>query len=109
MVKALGLMYCRLFPLKQDCPFTINGRTLRFVKAPLPTTPHGSPPMLWLDFGHVGCCVTGSGTRAVRQTLSRAPVMVRALPVAMLTTVLVSHPPANAFRNPFRPSRPGRL
>src|SRR5258706_8746365 len=108
MVKASLLMYRRLSPLKQDFPFTINGRTLRFVKAPLPTAPHGSEPMLWV--GHVGCCVTGSGTRAVRQVLPcRPPVIVRALPVAMLTTVLVSHPPANAFRNPFRPSRPGRL
>src|SRR5882724_3614495 len=104
MVKALGLMYCRLFPLKQDCPFTINGRTLRFVKAPLPTAPHGSERMVCVQVG--GFVVLSK----VRQVLPcRPPVIVRALPVAMLTTVLVSHPPANAFRNPFRPSRPGRL
>jgi len=100
MVKASLLMYRRLSPLKQDFPGTINGRTLRFVKAPLPTAPTDPSQ----------CCGRacwllryGSGTRAVRQVLPcRPPVIVRALPVAMLTTVLVSHPPANAFRNPFR-------
>src|SRR4029077_5441324 len=101
MVKALGLIYRRLFPLKQDCPGTIDGRTLRFVKAPLPTTPHGSAP-------RGGLKGTPPGKRTQLVPFS-PPVMVRALPVARLTTVLVSHPPAAAFRKPFRPSRPGRL
>src|ERR1700680_3235955 len=103
MVKAFWLIHRSLFPLKQDCPGTIDGRTLRFVKAPLPTTPHGSAPM---------DDPAGQGTPPARETQVvpfSPPVMVRALPVAMLTTVLVSHPPAAAFRKPFRPSRPGRL
>src|SRR6267378_5653529 len=101
MVKASLLIHRRLFPLKQDCPGTIAGRTLRFVKAALPSTPHGSAPM-----------VPVQGTPPARETQlvpCSAPPMVRALPVARLTTVLVSHPPAAAFRKPFRPSRPGRL
>src|ERR1700674_4121375 len=101
MVKAFWLIHRSLFPLKQDCPATIAGRTLRFVKAPLPTTPHGSAPR-----------VPEQGIPPARETQvvpCSPPVMVRALPVARLTTVLVSHPPAAAFRKPFRPSRPGRL
>src|SRR5205809_2309151 len=104
MVKAAGLIYCSLFPLKQDSP-VISGRALRFVKAPLPTAPHGSEPMVWV--GHVGGFVVVS--RAVRQVPCSPPVMVSALPVATLTTVLVSHPPATPFTKPLRPSRPGRL
>src|ERR1700674_765693 len=103
MVKALGLIYRRLFPLKQDCPGTIAGRTLRFVKAALPSTPHGSAPM---------AAPAGQGTPPARETQlvpCSAPPMVMALPVARLTTVLVSHPPAALFRKPFRPSSPGRL
>src|ERR1700732_4277785 len=49
MVKALLFIHRSLFPLKQDSPGTVNGRTLRFVKAPLPTTPQGSAPRVPLQ------------------------------------------------------------
>src|ERR1700732_4475563 len=101
MVKALLFIHRSLFPLKQDSPGTVNGRTLRFVKAPLPTTPQGSAPRVPLQ--------GVPPARETQVTFCSPPVMVRALPVARLTTVLVSHPPAAAFRKPFRPSRPGRL
>src|SRR5216684_264561 len=104
MEKALWLIHRSLSPLKQDCPGTVNGRTLRFVKAPLPTTPHGSAPMVAPG--------VGQGIPPARETQvvpSSPPVMVRALPVAILTTVLVSHPPATLFTKPLCPSRPGRL
>src|SRR4029077_12519112 len=98
MVKAAGLIHRRLFPLKQDAP-VFSGRTLRNVSAPLPTTPHGSAPRVPLQ-----------GAPPARETQvvpCSPPVMVRALPVATLTTVLVSHPPAVLFRKPFRPWRLG--
>src|SRR5437879_116543 len=104
MVKALGLMYCNLFPLKHDSP-VLSGRTLRFVNAPLPTTPHGSPGMVW----PAGIPQGAPPAREVQVVPSRPPEMVRALPVATLTTVLVSQPPATPFTMAFCPSKPGRL
>src|SRR5205807_1120757 len=100
MVNASELIHFSLFPLKQDPP-VISGRTLRFVNAPLPTAPHGSAPM-----------VPVQGVPFPRETHvvpCNPPVMVRALPVAMLTTVLVSHPPATPCTKLFWPFRVGRL
>src|SRR3954467_4829625 len=101
MVKALGSMYCKLFPLLQDWP-VISGRTLKLFLAALAFTPHGSPPRV----------VPVQGTppaRLVQVVPCSWPVMVMALPVAALTPVLVSHPPIKPFTKPFRPSRVGRL
>src|ERR1700675_349828 len=100
MVKAAGLIHRSLFPLKQGAP-VFSGRVPRNTKAPLPAAPHGSPPRVPLQ-----------GIPPARETqvvFCSAPLMVRALPGARLTTVLVSHPPAAPFRKPFRPWRLGRL
>src|SRR5437667_9045712 len=101
MVKALELMYCSLFPPKQLWP-VFSGRVLKFVNAPLPFAPHGSP----LKLNPVQDAPPAKLTQVV---FCSPPVTVRALPVAELTTVLVSHPPAAPFKKPFRPSSPGRL
>src|SRR6476620_10159273 len=101
MVKALGSIYRSLSPLVQGRPVD-SGRVLKFVNAPLPFAPHGSEPTVALAQGTPPAKLT-------QVVPCSCPVMVRALPVARLTTVLVSQPPSTPFRKPFRPSSPGRL
>src|SRR6266568_4656912 len=92
MVKALELIYLSSFPLEQDWP-VVSGRVLKFVNAPLPFAPHGSPPEVPLQ---------GVPPAKLTQVVPCSPpVMVSALPVATLTTVLVSHPPAKPFTKAF--------
>src|SRR5580765_4727112 len=101
MVNASLLIQFSLSPLKQDWPGTINGRVLKLFLPALPFTPHRSPlKVAW---------VQGAPPAKLTQgTLFSDPVMVRALPVATLTTVLVSHPPAKPFTKPLWPSKVGR-
>src|ERR1041384_4418850 len=102
MVNASLLIQFSLSPLKQDWLGTISGRTLKLFLPALPFTPQGSE-------------ATGLPTqdvpsaREMQVVFANCPVMVRALPVATLTTVLVSHPPAKPFMKALWPSKVGRL
>src|SRR5215470_1341477 len=101
MVKAFGLISCRLFEVKQDWPGTINGRVLKLLRAALPFTPHGSA---------LAVPAQGAPPAILTQvTLFSVPAIVRALPVAMLTPVFVSHPPTTPLTKPFWPTSPGKL